>query len=311
MSLSLLDFLFLRKQASNTINPTKMAAPPTEATMMPATWDLESGAFAAAICVGWAVVLLVVVGEVWDCIGEPVAVTRFDADAGLVEVVILELVELEELEVGVVDAIITMLGIEVSITNVAVMTLCVFGKAFVCPRQISYAFASTASVSRQHPFTISWKSNIPVALLPVQKPTFSSDTIHCTAPSPIVYPLVLLLEQRQSNVGVVPHTDSGKFELTNDSKHTCAHDGMKASISGDNVMALTRVEEYKKKRIYGQHNAIIVTMAERRQHTPWSFKYVPASFGGQQRYIDDAGMMRLTQDIVATSWGPRSQPSSY
>ena len=51
--------------------------------------------------------------------------------------------------------------------------------------------------------------------------------IHVEAPSPIVRPLLLVLEQRQSNVGVVVHLLVGKLLSRNEAKHARAQVGMK------------------------------------------------------------------------------------
>jgi hypothetical protein len=59
----------------------------------------------------------------------------------------------------------------------------------------------------------------------------TSEIMHCTAPSPAVYPDVELCEQRQSNVGVVEQVVERKFTSKNDLKHSCAQDGMNFVIS--------------------------------------------------------------------------------
>ena len=99
-----------------------------------------------------AIAVALLVDEVGEGVGEPVAVSRVDASDGVfVIVVILELIELveldelEELDVEAADVVVTMLGREVCTTSVAVMTVCVFDKAFGCPLHILYPFSSTVS----------------------------------------------------------------------------------------------------------------------------------------------------------------------
>ena len=86
----------------------------------------------------------------------------------------------------------------------------------------------------------------------------SSDIIHCTAPSPTVYPEVLLFEQRQSKVGVLVQTLVGKFDSRKDSKHSCAQAGTKFVSSAERVIAVWAGVEYNRRRNrLGQHNAIL------------------------------------------------------
>lgn len=77
--------------------------------------------------------------------------------------------------------------------------------------------------------------NSPFAEFPLQNPILISDIIHCTAPSPIVYPEVLLCEHRQSSIGVVEHVVVGKFESRKEMKHSCAQVGMKLVSSVESV----------------------------------------------------------------------------
>lgn len=58
-----------------------------------------------------------------------------------------------------------------------------------------------------------------------------SEIIHCTAPSPIVYPEVEFVEHRHASVGVVEHADVGTLATRNDLKHSCAQGGTKLVIS--------------------------------------------------------------------------------
>lgn len=67
--------------------------------------------------------------------------------------------------------------------------------------------------------------------MPLQAPTSSSATIHWSAPSPNVYPVDPVYEQRHSSEGDDPHTLVSKLTSTKDSKHVKAHDGMKSVIS--------------------------------------------------------------------------------
>lgn len=127
----------------------------------------------------------------------------------------------------------------------------------------------------QHLVLSCFHTNSPFAELPWQNPILISDIIHCTAPSPIVYPDVLLLEQRQSSSGFGEQVPSGKLASKNEMKHSCAHVGMKFVSSGVRVKfafeaaALACIENPNIRRIrLGQHNAILIGAVERnRQHT--------------------------------------------
>lgn len=87
--------------------------------------------------------------------------------------VVLEVLELVVIETGGKSN--TPLEAELS-KRVAVRVACVFDKAPTCPTHILYASSMTASL----------------ASAPVHSPIISSEVRHCTAPSAIVYPEVVL-----------------------------------------------------------------------------------------------------------------------
>lgn len=200
--------------------PATTIIPPTLATAIAIFWDLVKVGSVALVAA--------------DDASAAVAVLAFDVFAGVpVEVdsvvgvgvpeLLRELVELlEELELEVelaAGAIKTMLGIEVWTMTVAVIVLWVLGIAFSLPLHILNAFAATSSTFTSVFFFRTAQSNdLLPASAPLQNPTLSSDIIHCIAPSPTVYPLVLLFEQRQSRVGLFPHM-VGKLFSRKDSKH--------------------------------------------------------------------------------------------
>lgn len=55
--------------------------------------------------------------------------------------------------------------------------------------------------------------------------------MHWTAPSPIVYPVEPVCEQRHCNEGDEPQRSVSKLTSMKDSTHDTAHDGMKAVMS--------------------------------------------------------------------------------
>lgn len=55
--------------------------------------------------------------------------------------------------------------------------------------------------------------------------------MHCTAPSPIVYPVDPVCGQRHCNEGDKPQRSVSKLTSRKDSKHDTAHDGMNAARS--------------------------------------------------------------------------------
>jgi hypothetical protein len=55
--------------------------------------------------------------------------------------------------------------------------------------------------------------------------------MHCTAPSPIVYPVEPVCEQRHCNEGEEPQRSVLKLTSMKDSTHDTAHEGMKAVMS--------------------------------------------------------------------------------
>lgn len=69
------------------------------------------------------------------------------------------------------------------------------------------------------------------ALIPSQALIEFSATMHCTAPSPIVYPVEPVCEQRHCNEGDEPQRSVLKLTSRKDWKHDTAQDGMKAVMS--------------------------------------------------------------------------------
>lgn len=128
-----------------------------------------------------------------------------------------------------------MLGIEVCKIRVAVIVAWVFGSALGCPKHMPYAPFTTESVTESVFTPLSCQNHSPFAEPPWQNPILISDIIHCTAPSPIVYPDVLLLEQRQFRVGFAEQVPVGKLVSKNERKHSWAHVGMKFVSSGVRV----------------------------------------------------------------------------
>lgn len=176
---------------------------------------------------------------------------------------VLDTLEVVEGFVAVVDggAKSTILGIAVGIMTLAVIVLCLFGMAPAIPTHIETAFAATASIKISTAYKFN-EINLLLASSPVHKPTSFSSIIHCTAPSPTVKPLVLLLVQRQSNVGFCVQMSVGKLFSRKDTKHVCAQAGMKfvSSLLKD-MDASTRAEKmHNRRRVrisLGQHDAIL------------------------------------------------------
>ena len=112
-------------------------------------------------------------------------------------------------------------------TRVAVRVACVFDRAPTWPIHMAYASSTTA-----------W-----VAFAPVQALILSSEMIHWTAPSAIVYPEVELCEQRHCNDGEIVQALIGKLASRNDSKQAFAQSGTKLESSADNKKDVEALED--------------------------------------------------------------------
>lgn len=99
---------------------------------------------------------------------------------------------------------------------------------------------------------------------PLQKPTLTSEIIHCTAPSPTVNPDEPLLEQRHSNVGVEEQMLVGKFESRKEMKHSWAQLGTNFVISGERLVEAalaSAITVYAGRIRLDQHRAILTGTA--------------------------------------------------
>mgnify|MGYP003662535677 CR=1 FL=1 len=216
-------------------SPTATAPPPMEATVIPTIWFFVRIGSGELVSDAAGTEETVLDAELLG-LGRLVAVANELDEADVVVLITVEDDRPETDDVLGAGATKTMLGIEVCKMRVAVIVAWVFGNALGCPVHMAYAPFTTESMSKSAFENSSLpQKQLPFAELPWQNPILISDIIHCTAPSPIVYPEVLLVEQRQSSVGFVAQVPEGKLASKNERKHSRAHVGMKLVSSGVRV----------------------------------------------------------------------------